>query len=135
MSCGSQQRYVELKWQQRDSNTQLLSSKKRTLNHLAKPAKWLSCVVSTFLYIAFNFMLLLALKTLFYHDCQTRNDYLQKISLKCSGIHSMHITKLMKCWHLLFCYARLLASIWPGEAFFESIESFWSSILVINSKF
>ena len=32
--------------------------RKRTLNHLAKLAKWLSCVVSTFLYGAFDCMLL-----------------------------------------------------------------------------
>ena len=31
---------------------------KRTLNHLAKLAKWLSCVLSTYLYGAFNSMLL-----------------------------------------------------------------------------
>ena len=30
---------------------------KRTLNHLAKLTKWLSCVVSTYLYSAFNCML------------------------------------------------------------------------------
>ena len=38
------------KWQQWDSNPQLV--RKRTLNHLAKLAKWLSCVVSTYLYRA-----------------------------------------------------------------------------------
>ena len=32
--------------------------RKRTLNHLAKLAKWLNCVVSTFLYGAFDCMLL-----------------------------------------------------------------------------
>ena len=32
---------------------------KRTLNHLAKLAKWLSCIVSTYLYGAFDFMLYL----------------------------------------------------------------------------
>ena len=32
--------------------------RKRTLNHLAKLAKWLSCVVSTYLYCAFDCMLL-----------------------------------------------------------------------------
>ena len=36
------------KWQQRDSNPQPV--RKRTLNHLAKLANWLSCVVSTYLY-------------------------------------------------------------------------------------
>ena len=38
------------KWQQWDSNPQPVC--KRTLNHLAKLAKWLSCVVSTYLYKA-----------------------------------------------------------------------------------
>ena len=32
--------------------------RKRTLNHLAKPAKWFSCVVSTYLYGAFDCMFL-----------------------------------------------------------------------------
>ena len=32
--------------------------RKRTLNHLAKLAKWLSCVVSTYLYCAFDCMFL-----------------------------------------------------------------------------
>ena len=36
------------KWQQLDSNPQPV--RKRSLNHLAKLAKWLSCVVSTYLY-------------------------------------------------------------------------------------
>ena len=31
---------------------------KRTFNHLAELAKWLSCVVSTYLYVAFDCMLL-----------------------------------------------------------------------------
>ena len=33
---------------------------KRALNHLLKLAKWLSCVVSTYLYLAFNCMFLLS---------------------------------------------------------------------------
>ena len=33
--------------------------RKRTLNHLAKLAKWLGCVVSTYLYSAFDCMLLI----------------------------------------------------------------------------
>ena len=32
---------------------------KQTRNHLAKLAQWLSCIVSTYLYGAFDFMLLL----------------------------------------------------------------------------
>ena len=32
--------------------------RKRTLNHLAKLAKWLSCVVSTYLYVPFDCMFL-----------------------------------------------------------------------------
>ena len=38
------------KWPQWDSNPQIVC--KRTLNHLANLAKWLSCVVSTYLYRA-----------------------------------------------------------------------------------
>ena len=51
--CWKQARYM----QQRDSNLQPLS--KRTLNLLAKLANWLSCVVSTYLYSAFDGMSLL----------------------------------------------------------------------------
>ena len=48
-------------WSLSDSNgirTHNHLVRKRTLNHLAKLAKWLSCVVSTFLYGAFDCMLL-----------------------------------------------------------------------------
>ena len=45
-----------LTWHQRDLNPQPV--RKRTLNHLAKFAKWMSCVVSTDLYGAFDCMLL-----------------------------------------------------------------------------
>ena len=44
------------KWLQRDSNPHSL--RKRILNHLARLPKWLSCVVSTYLYSAFDSMLL-----------------------------------------------------------------------------
>ena len=44
---------------QRDSsNLQTTLFRKRTLNHLAKLAKWWSCVVSTYLYGAFDCMFL-----------------------------------------------------------------------------
>ena len=52
-------------WSLSDSSeirTHNLLVRKRTLNHLAKLAKWLSCVVSTYLYGAFDGMLLFALK-------------------------------------------------------------------------
>ena len=46
-------------WLQRNSNPQLYEHcnhlvRKRTLNHLPKLAKWLSCVVSTYLYVVFD---------------------------------------------------------------------------------
>ena len=51
--------------------------RKRTLNHLAKPAKWLSYAVSTFLYGAFDCMFLSChvrvsewIQTLQLHECQ-----------------------------------------------------------------
>ena len=47
-------------WSLSDSNgirTHNHLVRKRTLNHLAKLAKWLSCVVSTYLYGAFDCML------------------------------------------------------------------------------
>ena len=48
-------------WSLSDSNgirTHNHLFRKQTLNHLAKPAKWLSCVVSTYLHSAFDCMLL-----------------------------------------------------------------------------
>ena len=48
-------------WSLSDSNgirTHNHLVRKRTLNHLAKLAKWLSCLVSTYLYGAFDCMLL-----------------------------------------------------------------------------
>ena len=45
------------KWQQQDSNPQPLVHK-QILNHLAKLAKWLSCIVSTYLYDTSDCMLL-----------------------------------------------------------------------------
>ena len=51
---------------------------KRTLNHLAKLSKWLSCVVSTYLYGAFDFMFL---------SCQVRiSEWIHTLYLpKCQG--------------------------------------------------
>ena len=43
----------DFKWLQRDSNLRH-SVCKRTLNHLAKLTKWLSCVVNVYLYGAFE---------------------------------------------------------------------------------
>ena len=46
--------------------------RKRTLNHLTKLAKWLSCVLSTYLYIAFDCMFL---------SCQVRvSEWIQSIA-------------------------------------------------------
>ena len=44
-------------WSINDSNETRIHNHlvhKRTLNHLAKPAKWLSCVMSTYLYCTFD---------------------------------------------------------------------------------
>ena len=46
-------------WSLNDYNGTLIQNlfvRKRTLSHLAKLAKWLSCVVSTYLYGAFDYM-------------------------------------------------------------------------------
>ena len=48
--------YLKKKWLQRDSNPQLLNSETQ-LNHLAKLTKWLSWVLSTDLYGAFDSIL------------------------------------------------------------------------------
>ena len=48
-------------WRLRDNNgtrTHNLLIRKRTLNQLAKLTKWLSCVVNTYLYVAFDCMFL-----------------------------------------------------------------------------
>ena len=48
---------AKFKWLQRDSTLNHLM-RKRTLNHLAELPKWLSCVVSTYLYGTFDYMFL-----------------------------------------------------------------------------
>ena len=53
--CSKQGPYLKFKWQIRSHNRLV---RKRKLNHLAKLAKWMSCVVSTYLYGAFYCMLL-----------------------------------------------------------------------------
>ena len=55
-SCSKQAPYLKFKLQQRVCTHNHLVHK-RILNHLAKLAKWLSCVVSTDLYSAFELML------------------------------------------------------------------------------
>ena len=55
--CTKQARILKFKWLQLIRTHNHLVHK-RTLNHLAKLAKWLSCVVSTYLYGAFDCMFL-----------------------------------------------------------------------------
>ena len=57
--CSTQVPYLKFKWQKRDLNPQPLSLRKLTLSHLAKLTQCLSCFVSTYLYGAFDCMLLL----------------------------------------------------------------------------
>ena len=54
--CLKQAQHLKFKWSQWDSNPQPLL--KKTLNHLAKLANWLCCVVSIYLYGAFGCMFL-----------------------------------------------------------------------------
>ena len=57
ISLESIENWLEKQWVISDCNwarTHNYLVHKRTLNHLAKLAKWLSCVVSTYLYRAFN---------------------------------------------------------------------------------
>ena len=63
---------------------------KRTLNYLAKLAKWLSCVVSTYLYGAFNCMFL---------SCRVRVS---------EWIHTLYLPELL---------ARSRREIWSGWVF------------------
>ena len=55
--CSKQVRYLIFQWPQRDSNSHQLVHK-LTLNHSAKLTKWLSWVVSSYLYSAFDYMFL-----------------------------------------------------------------------------
>ena len=54
--CSKQAPYLTFEWQQWDRTHNHLVLK-RTLNHLVKLAKWLICVVSTYLYGDFDCML------------------------------------------------------------------------------
>ena len=54
-ACSKQLQSLKLKWLQLDPNQNHLV-RKQTLNHLAKLAKWLSCVMSTYLCGAFDIM-------------------------------------------------------------------------------
>ena len=54
--CSKQVSYLMFNWQQWDSNLQPLSS--QTFNHLAKLGEWLNCIVSTYLYGAYDCILL-----------------------------------------------------------------------------
>ena len=74
--CSKQAQYLKFKWLQQHSNLQHLVPK-RTLNHLAKLAKWLRIVMSTYLYGAFDCMLLSChicvsewIQTLYLSECQ-----------------------------------------------------------------
>ena len=61
--CPKQARYLKFKWLQGDRNPQPL--RKPTLNHLAKLANWLSCVVNSYLCGEFDCMFLSCLCTCF----------------------------------------------------------------------
>ena len=76
------------KWQQQDdANPQPLS--KQTLNYLAKLAKWWSCVVSTFLYGAFDCMLSC-------HICKISHLFWARSSLTFRQLQSVY-SLCMKC--------------------------------------
>ena len=55
--CSTKALYLKFKWLQRGSNLNQLV-RKRTRNHFAQLAKWLSSVVSAYLYSAFECMFL-----------------------------------------------------------------------------
>ena len=79
-------------WSLSDSNWTRTKShlvRKRTLNHLAKLTRWLSCVLSTYLYSAFDCMFLSShvgvsewIHTLYLHECQGTNCLKQAQNLK-----------------------------------------------------
>ena len=60
--------------------------RKQTLNHLAKPAKWLSCVVSTYLYGAFDYILLSCQCTRFRVNLHSTVAWISRNSLLETGV-------------------------------------------------
>ena len=58
IECPQTLKEMKFKWLQLDSNQNHLF-RKRPVNHLAKLTKWLSSVLSTYPYRAFDFMFLL----------------------------------------------------------------------------
>ena len=81
---------------------------KRTLNHLAKLAKWLSCVVSTYLYGAFDCMFLSChvrvsewIHTLYLPECQGTPCSKQAWNLKFKIWSFLDIQANIECWFTL----------------------------------
>ena len=93
--CSKQAQYLNFKWGQRNLTYNPLV-RKRTINHLAKLAKWLSCVVNTYLFVAFGCMLLSC------HTCMSEWIYSLQF-LKCQGVPSWKQAWYLKCkwneWH------------------------------------
>ena len=77
-----QVRYLMLKWLQRESNPQPLTSVcKRTLNNLAKLAERLNWVVRTYLYDAFDCVFLLCLIRVLWMNLHYTGKYSQNSSI------------------------------------------------------
>ena len=69
--CSKQARYLKIKWLQRDSNPQPFSSQMNT-QPFGQTDQMTECVLSTYLYDAFDCMLL---------SCHVRNIYLFKAAI------------------------------------------------------
>ena len=107
-------------WLQQDSNPQLYGHynhlvRKRTLNHLAKLAKWLSCVVSAYLYGAFNCVFfschIRVLKWIY-----TLNAWMSKNSLLKTGeIFESCVTAILQSINFQMCQFRARISLTSGN--------------------
>ena len=95
--------------------------RKQTLNHLAKLAKWLSCVVSTYLYGTFDWMLLSCEVHVWMVVIMSRtclNCWVIAYELRSCGFESC-------CCHLNFRYRACLeqGAPWHSGNYGESIQS------------
>ena len=114
---------------------------KRTLNHLAKLAEWLSCVVSTYLYSAFDYLFLSCHVQVseWIHTLMHRTDnYSQHSSIEqgvCwySGYYRVSIHSETFTWHVkniqweeMVWDARQCFHVDNEKEFFPSLIGIWS---------
>ena len=121
--CSKQAQYLTFKWLQQHSNLQHLVPK-QTLNHLAKLAKWLRIVMSTYLYGAFDCMLLSChicvsewIQTLYLSECQGNPCSKQAQYLKFIRLKFIHIGQTGQMIELC-CEYLSVRCIWHSHSIF-----------------